>query len=83
MFYDMIGQERKCGESSVLTYHQLAKYYNDLVVQLRVAETIDTGRIALEVVEAKRTEVMGIKKRIIQLLSKSVLPVLQSTVSYS
>ena len=49
----MIGQEIKCGESSVLTYHQLAKYYNDLVVQLRVAKTIDTGRITLEVVEAK------------------------------
>jgi len=82
----MTGQDTKeeC-KNITLTYEQLAKYYNEFVVQLRVAEMIasNPGLIAREVVEEKRLEVMETEKRIIQRLNGTVLPVLQYTVSYS
>jgi len=75
----MIGQEENCGVMTTLEYGQLAKYYNELVIQLKVAEMIvnDSSLIALEVVEAERAEVLDIERNIIHLLNETVLPVLE------
>jgi len=79
VFYDKTGQEENCGEMATLTYGHLAKYYNEFVVQLKLAEMVvnDSSLIAREVVEAERAEVLDIERNIIKLLNETVLPVLQ------
>ena len=64
---------------TTLEYGQLAKYYNELVIQLKVAEMIvnDSSLIAREVVEVERAEVLDIERNIIHLLNETVLPVLE------
>jgi len=64
VFYDKTGQEENCGEMATLTYGQLAKYYIEFVVQLKLTEMIvnDSSLIAREVVEAERAEVLDIER---------------------
>ena len=64
---------------TTLKYGDLAKYYNELVIQLNLAEMIvnDSSLIAQEVVEAERAEVLDIERNIIQLLNETILPVLE------
>ena len=84
VFYGMTGtEEKKCREMTPLTYGQLVKYYNELVVQLQLAKTIvnDSSLIPREVIEAEQTEVLEAERGIIQLLNETVLPVLEYTVS--
>jgi len=68
-----------CRVNTALKYGQLAKYYNELVLQLKLAEMIvnDSSLIAREVVEAERAEVLDIERNIIKLLNETVLPVLE------
>ena len=79
LFNDMTGQEENCGVMTTLEYGQLTKYYNELVIQLKLAEMIvnDSSLIAREVVEVERADVVDIERNIIQLLNKTVLPVLE------
>ncbi|XP_065906060.1 uncharacterized protein [Dysidea avara] len=84
VFYGMTGtEEKKCREMTPLTYGQLVKYYNELVVQLQLAKTIvnDSSLIPREVIEAEQTEVLEAERGIIQLLNETVLPVLEYTLA--
>ena len=65
-----------------LTYSQLANYYNELVVQLRLAEYNLNVTIALEVKEEHLSEAIKSEKRIIKLLNESIFPALETTVSH-
>jgi len=68
-----------CRVNTALKYGHLAKYYNELVLQLKLAEMIvnESSLIAREVVEAERAEVLDIERNIIRLLNETVLPVLE------
>ena len=65
-----------------LTYSQLTNYYNELVVQLRLAEYNLNVTIALEVKAEHLSEAIKNEKRIIKLLNESILPALEATVSH-
>ena len=64
-----------------LTYSQLTNY-NELVVQLRLAEYNLNVTITLEVKEERSSEAIKNEKRIIKLLNESILPALEATVSH-
>ena len=65
-----------------LTYSQLINYYNELVIQLRLAEYILNVTINLEVKQEHWNKTLETEKQIIKLLNETVLPVLESTVSH-
>ena len=69
-------------EDYKLTYSQLTNYYNELVVQLRLAEYNLNVTIALEVKEEHLSEAIKNETRIIKLLNESILPALEATVSH-
>ena len=76
--------EDSCKDHSrnfVLTYSQLTSYYNELVIQLRLAEHNLNVTIDLEVKEEHLNKALKIEKRIIKLLNESILPALETTVS--
>ena len=65
-----------------LTYSQLTAYYNELVVQLRLAAQHNLNvSIPLEVKEENLTESLKREEQIIKLLNESILPALETTVS--
>ena len=66
---------------SNLTYCQLADYYNELVLQLKLAEHNLNTAIKLEIKETNRTESFQKEEKIIKLLNESILPALEFTVS--
>lgn len=76
-------------ESSKLTYSLLTDYYNELVLQLKLAEhnfkvAIDLEieeAIDLEIEEVNRSESLAKEHEIIKLLNESILPALEFTVS--
>ena len=67
---------------SNLTYCQLADYYDELVLQLKLAEHNLNSAINLEIKEANITKSLERQGRIIRLLNESILPALEFTVSY-
>ena len=64
-----------------LTYSQLTDYYNELVLQLRLAEHNLNVAIDLEVKETTRNQSLKRERRIVTLLNESILPALELTVS--
>ena len=71
-----------CKDPSNLTYSELTNYYNELVIQLRLAEHNLNVTIDLEVKEGYLNNALKREKRIIKLLNESILPALEATVSY-
>ena len=69
-------------QNFTLTYSQLTNYYNELVIQLRLAEHNLHVTINLEVKEEHLNDALESEKRIIKLLNESILPVLEATVSH-
>ena len=68
-------------KSSNLTYSQLTDYYNELVLQLKLAEHNFKDAIDLEIKEVKKNESLAKEYEIIKLLNESILPALEFTVS--
>ena len=64
-----------------LTYSQLTDYYNEFVLQLKLAEHNLEVAIDLEIKESKRSESMEMERNIIRSLNESILPALEYTVS--
>ena len=67
---------------SYLTYPQLTEYYNDLVLQLKLAEHNLNVTIDLEIKETNKSKSLERERQIITLLKESVSPALEITVSY-
>ena len=72
-----------CKNHGTLTYSQLTGYYNELVIQLRLAEHNLNVTIDLEVKEEHLNKALEAEKIIIELLNESILPVLETIVSRS
>ena len=70
------------GKDITLTYSQLTNYYNELVIQLKLAEHNLNVTIDLEVKEEHLNNTLESEKKIIKLLNESILPVLEATVSH-
>ena len=73
----------KCNASSIcLKRTKLINYYNELVIQLRIAERlINTSSITREIREDNRTDVEKRERTIIELLRGNILPLLHFSVS--
>ena len=71
----------KSNSNANLTYSQLTNYYNELVIQLRLAQYNLNVSIALEVKEEKLSYAFRREEQIIKLLNESILPALETTVS--
>ena len=65
-----------------LTYSELTDYYNEFVLQLKLAEHNFNTAINLEIKETNRSESLKHAGKIIKLLNESILPALEFTVSY-
>ena len=70
-------------ESNSLTYAQLTDYYNELVLQLKLAEHNLKVAVNVEIKEVDRNKSLKTEGNIIRLLNKSILPALEYTVSYT
>ena len=70
------------GSKPNLTSSDLIKYYNELVLQLKLAENNFDIAINDEVKNDSRTRALKNQKQIIRLLNESILPALEFTVSY-
>ena len=66
---------------SNLTYSQLTDYYNEFVLQLKLAEHNIEVAIDLEIKESRRSESMEMERNIIRSLNESILPTLEFMVS--
>ena len=60
---------------------QLISYYNELVIQLKIAEHLVNTRICKEIREDYRAKVEKQERSIIKLLQESILPLLDTAVS--
>ena len=67
--------------TTCLKRSHLVNYYNELVIQLRIAEHLINTSIIKEIKEDKRTEVKNKEGKIIELLRGSILPLLHIAVS--
>ena len=67
--------------TTCLKRHHLVNYYNELVIQLGIAERLINTSIIKEIKEDKRTEVEDKESKIIELLRGSILPLLHIAVS--
>ena len=63
-----------------LTHSQLTDYYNEFVLQLKLAEHNLEVAIDMEIKESKRSESMEMERNIIRSLNESILPALEYTV---
>ena len=82
MFNSNAKKESCKGDSNAnMTYSQLTNFYNELVIQLRLAQYNLNVSIALEVKEEKLSDAMELEAKIIKLLNESILPALETTVS--
>ena len=64
-----------------LTYSQLTAYYNDLVLQLKLAEHNFKVAIDSEIKKANRNESSEKESKIIKMLNDNILPALEFMVS--
>ena len=67
--------------TSSLTYSQLTNYYNEFVLQLKLAEHNLEVAIDLEIQESKRSNSIEKERNIIKSLNETILPALEFTVS--
>lgn len=70
-----------CEYHDYLTYLELTHYYNELVLQLSLAEHDLKVAINSEVKQINRSEALEKQREIIELLNESILPALKFTVS--
>ena len=67
--------------TTCLKHSQLVNYYNELVIQMRIAERLLNTSITTEIREEKRNEVEKNETKIIELLRGNILPLLNTAVS--
>ena len=81
--FNVNARKESCKDHSIttLTYSQLTNYYNELVVQLRLAQYNLNVSIPLEVKEESLSKALKEEEQIIKLLNESILPALETTVS--
>ena len=70
-----------CKADNCLKRTLLTNYYNELVIQLRIAEHLINTSITREIQEEKRNEVEKKETKVIELLRGSILPLLNIAVS--
>ena len=74
--------DNDCREvTTCLTRTHLVNYYNELVIQLRIAEHLINTSITREIPKDNRAEVEEKETNIIKLLRGSILPLLHIAVS--
>ena len=73
--------ERTGYNATCLKHTQLISYYNELVIQLKIAKHIVNTSISKEIQENYRVEVEIKERNIIKLLQESILPLLDTAVS--
>ena len=66
---------------SILSLEHLTEYYNELVIQLRLAEYNHNESIAIEVTENFTKAALDDEEAIIKILNESILPALEFMVS--
>ena len=67
--------------ATCLKRSQLVNYYNELVIQLRIAEILINTSISREIQESNRTEVEKRQRKVIELLCENILPLMDVVVS--
>ena len=72
---------KNCSTSN-LTYSELVNYYNELVLQLKLAEHNYHAAINVEIEKDYKDESFKREEKIIRLLNETILPALAFTVSY-
>ena len=68
-------------DTTSLKRSQLVDYYNELVIQLRIAENFINTSISREIQESKRTQVEEVQGKVIELLRENILPLIDVVVS--
>ena len=72
----------KCHKATTsLKRSQLVDYYNELVIQLRIAENFINTSISREIQESKRAQVEEAQRKVIKLLRENILPLITVVVS--
>ena len=73
--------ESKAYNATCLKRTQLVSHYNELVIQLKIAEYLVNTSISKEIREDCMAEVEKRERKIIKLLQESILPLLDIAVS--
>ena len=68
--------------TNCLKRSELIRYYNELVIHLRIAENLSNTSISREIQENDTAEVETRQQKIIELLHKNILPLLDIVVSH-
>ena len=76
------GKPKVCQECpTCLKRSELIRYYNELVIHLRIAENLINASISKEIQENNTAEVEKKQRKVIELLHKNILPLLGIVVS--
>ena len=81
MFNEISRETVSCENITSLTHSELASYYNELVIQLKVSETFLLNHTEREIQEEHRIETEEKIQQIIDLLDEEILPLLAFVVS--
>ena len=81
VFHYMPPVQRTVYNATCLKRTQLINYYNELVIQLKIAEHLVNASISIEIQEDSMAEVEKRERKIIKLLQESILPLLDIAVS--
>jgi len=81
MFYDTPGATVCTNTTTCLKRTELVSYYNELVLQLRIAEHLVNTSLSREINETYRIIAEKRQRKIIELLHKNILPLLDIVVS--
>ena len=73
--------QRTVYNATCLKRTQLISYYNELVIQLKIAEHVVNTSNSKEIQEDSMAEVEKQERKIIKLLQESILPLLDIAVS--
>jgi len=80
MFYDTLGATVCANTTTCLKRSELVSYYNELVLQLRIAEHLVNTSLSREINETYRI-IAERRQRKIKLLHENILPLLDIVVS--
>ena len=81
-FHEVSNYTVVCQQAATcLKRSQLVFYYNELVIQLRIAETLINTSISREIQERWRTQVENRQRKIIKILRENILPLMDVVVS--
>ena len=70
-----------CENITSLTHAELASYYNEFVIQLKVFQTVLPNHVEKEIMPEERSKVEEHMQEIIYLLDEEILPVFAVLVS--